>query len=205
MNFLNENICSVSSTPQSDVETWKRERFGYITGTRWGKIIFSKTEEEKQTLALKICGFIPDEIPEEYKSFAQYGIDNEDKLRKILETQTGQKIHEVGLVKSKINPIFACSVDGVMGDDIVEFKTTKKEIPTNQYNDYSEINISYIWQMQHNMAITGTNKCHFFLYSYTSNLIYYRIVEFDQEIWDYLKIRGIQYYDNYIKPLEFNI
>lgn len=202
MDFVNTDICSVSLTPQNDIENWKRERFGYITGTKWGKIIFSKTEEEKRNLALKICGFISDDIPEESKLFVQYGIENEDKLRKILENQTGNKIYEIGLAKSKINKEFACSIDGIMENgEIVEFKTSKKEIPEYQYSDFREININYLWQMQHNMAITGSKKCHFFLYSYTSNMIYYRIIDFDEKIWKYLKVVGSKYYEEYLEPL----
>lgn len=201
--FVNSNICTVSSTSQHDVESWKRERLGYFTATRWGTLMrFCKTEEQKQELAKKICGLIKDEIPAENMKYVQYGLDNEDTIRKILETQIGMKVYEIGLCKSKIYDMFACSVDGIMENgDIAEFKTTKKEAPIDSYPDFREIDLGYYYQMQHNMALTGAKRCHFFSYSYTSNSIYYRIVPFSQTVWDELRPIGIDFVNRYIDPI----
>lgn len=115
MQYVNQSICTVSSTPQSNVEQWKKERYGHVTGTTWNGILrFARTEEQKQELANKKCGIIPDEIPEENMKYVRYGIDNEDKLRKILETLLGEEIYELGFAKSLIYPIFGCSVDGIL-------------------------------------------------------------------------------------------
>lgn len=205
--YVNSRICKVSNTPQSDVENWKKERYGYITGTRWKTLIlFCKTEEAKHELAKKICGMISDVIPEENMKYVKYGIDNEDKLRKILESQIGAEVYEIGLVKSLLDGIFACSVDGILANgDIVEFKTSKKSIPLESYDDFREIDIGYYWQTQNNMAITGSKRCHFFFYSYTDNKIYYRIIPFNQSVWDYLKPQGEAFYRNYIEPIYDNV
>lgn len=201
--YVDHRICTVSNISQHDVENWKKERFGYITGTRWKTLIlFSKTEEAKQELAKKICGIIQDTIPDENMKYVKYGLDNEDKLRKLLETQIGAEIFEIGLVKSSLDNIFACSVDGILANgDIVEFKTSKKPIPTESYEDFREIDIGYYWQTQNNMAITGAKKCHFFFYSYTDNKIYYRVIPFNQEVWNYLKPQGEAFSRDYIEPI----
>lgn len=207
--YINKDICIVSSISQHDVENWKLDRYGYFTGTRYNQLInFCKTDEQKRALARKICGIDKDKIPEENMKYVKYGIDNEDNIRKILETMTGRKIHEAGFIKSKIYKGLGCSVDGIFECDInnseyeiAEFKTTKKECPNESYPDFREINIGYYWQMQNNMAITGSTKCHFFSYSYTSNLIYYRVVPFDQKVWDYLRNIAIDFCINYIDPI----
>lgn len=202
MEFLNPSRCVISSTLQSDVENWKKERYGFFTATRWNSLInFCRTEEQKQDLAKEICGIIIKKIPDESLPLVQYGIDNEHHLREILETLTGEKVYEVGLIKSKIYPMFACSVDGILGNDIAEFKTTKKTTPTHSYPDYREINIGYLWQMQHNMFITGAKRCHFLSYSYTDCKLYYRIVDYNPEIWEFLRPQGIDFYNKYILPL----
>lgn len=209
--YIDTNICTVSTTSQHDVEAWKKERLGYFTATRWKTLIlYCKTDEQKRAFARKICGIDKDEIPPENMKYVKYGLDNEDKVRKILESITGRTIHELGLIKSKVYEMFACSVDGVFECDlntnnpeyeIAEFKTTKKESPTESYPDFREIDIGYYWQMQHNMVLTGAKKCHFFSYSYTSNLIYYRVVPFNEEVWKYLKPIGIDFCHNYIDPI----
>lgn len=201
--FVDLRICTVSDISQHDVEAWKKNRLGHVTGTRWKTLIlFCKTEEQKRELAGKISGIIPDVIPEENMKYVRYGLDNEDKLRKLLESQIGMEIYEIGLTVSKINNIFACSVDGICPNgDIVEFKTSKKPIPTDSYPDFREIDIGYYWQTQNNMAVTGSKRCHFFFYSYTDKKIYYRLIPFSQEVWDYLRPQGEAFHRDYIEPI----
>lgn len=202
MNLLN-NRAIISSTPQNDYKKWLSERHGLITGTRYWGIYYSKDEQEKIDHALKICGLKTDIFSEEALKLTEYGIKNEHILRDFLEQYLGMRIYEIGVVRMDSDSIFACSVDGVLENgEIVEFKTTGKETPSQVASDGSEIPINYRWQMNHNMAVTGARKCHYLSYSYTSNLFYYKCFNFDEQLWENdMKPKVIEFYNSYVRPI----
>lgn len=202
MEFLLNKNAIVSSVSQDDVLNWLIDRYGLITGTKYFGIICSKTREQKELHAKKICGIIKDEIPVEHMAKVQYGLDNEDRVREYLEKKLEQKIYELGVVRESVDSIFACSIDGILSNgDIVELKTTEKPIPTDYKSDYSEIPYSYMWQMTHNCVCTGAKGCHYLAYHRNEDMYYYRYVPLQQHIWDDISIKAINFYLEYIHPI----
>lgn len=200
--YILNRLAVVSMIPQSDKENWLNDRFGLITGTKYYGIYFSKTKGVKIDHAKKICGIISDIIPAEHMSKVQYGLDNEDKVRDNLEQHLGEHIYELGVVRMSPDAIFACSIDGILTNgDIVELKTTAKPTPDRVMSDYSEIQLSYRWQMNHNMFCTGAKRCHFYSYSYTSEEYYYRCVEFDEKLWNEMSAKAISFYEEFVNPI----
>lgn len=202
MEYILNKLAVVSSIPQSDTVNWLKDRFGLITGTKYFTIFFGKTKEAKIEHAKKICGILADTIAPENMSKVQYGLDNEDKVRDHLEIYLGEKIYELGVVRSSHNSIFACSIDGILSNgDIVELKTTGKPTPTRVMSDCSEIPIYHLWQMNHNMFCTGAKRCHYYSYSYTSESYYYRCIEFDRDLWNKMRSKAVKFYIDFIDPI----
>lgn len=202
MEYILNKSAVISTTPQSDREKWLQERYGLITGTKYYGIIFSKTKEEKVLHAKKICGIIPDTIKPEDMAKVQYGNDNESVVRDSLNQLLGTTIFELGVVRMSPDSIFACSIDGILENgEIVELKTTGKPTPTVLESDFSEIPLTYRWQMTHNIACTGAPACHYYSYSYTSDSYYYRYYPFDQKLWKTNSSKATKYYKDFIDPI----
>lgn len=202
MEYILNKLAFISSIPQSDLKNWLKDRYGLITGTKYYNIYYAKSIEAKIEHAKKICGIISDVIPPEQMGKVQYGIDNEHKVRDHLEQFLGEHIYELGVVRMSPDSIFACSIDGILENgDIVELKTTGKPTPERAMSDYSEIQLSYRWQMNHNMVCTGAKRCHFYSYSYTSDQYYYRCVEFDEKLWDEMSLRAHVFHTEFIEPI----
>lgn len=202
MEFILNKTSVPSTVMQSNLELWLKDRLGLITGTRYYGILRSKTVEQKRIHAMKICGILKDEIPPEAMEQVQYGLDNEDKVRKQMEYQHNVKVHELGFVRKDPDSIFGCSVDGILEDgDIAEFKTTKKPFTQEYKSDYSEIQYTHMWQMTHNCACTGAKGCHYMSYHRNENTYYDRYVPFNQSMWDYISGKATIFYTEYIHPI----
>jgi putative phage-type endonuclease len=202
--YIKRENCYVSPYEQGTKE-WLNDRIGLITGTRTSSLsYFIKTHEEKIELAKKILGIIPDVIKEEHKEKVEFGSKYEDTIRKEFEKITGLKVYQLGVCKIIEEPtIFGASVDGILEDgSILEIKTTSRETPTVQYENYAEIPLYYQYQMQQSMAVVQAHQCHYISYSRTDDSLYYRIVKFDEKIWNFLRENGLSFYNEYIVPLK---
>lgn len=202
MDFLLNLSAVVSNIPQSMIKEWLIERFGLITGTKYYGIICSKTKEQKELHAKKICGIVEDKIAPEHMDKVQFGLDNESRVREELEKILNMKIHELGVVRMHATSIFACSIDGILENgDIVELKTTEKPFPTEYRSDYGEIPFTHMWQMTHNCACTGANGCHYMSYHKNEDLYYHRYVPFNDKMWKEISDKATKFYTQYIYPI----
>mgnify|MGYP001312348496 CR=1 FL=1 len=185
-------------------EEWDFIRRCRIASSRTGKIVlFSKTEEEKVKTARIICGLEKEVFSDEAKDRMNVGVEYESTIRDSYTKTTGMKIFETGTCIFRQNPIFSGSPDGVFENgDVLEIKITEKELPDFYCSDYSEIPLWYYYQMQSNMFILDSTKCHYVCYSRSSGKMYTRIIPYDHERYiNEVYIPCCIFYRDYIKPL----
>lgn len=185
-------------------ENWIRSRIGRIGMSRLGNIlIFCKTEEQKIRYANIICGLIHEEFTEEAKERMRIGLEFEDVVRQSYANQIGQKILTISSCIFRENPIFSGSVDGILENgDLIEIKIIEKDIPEFYSSDFSEIPLWYYYQVQGNMFITDSTRCHFVCYSRKSGKMYVRIVPYNHERFiNEVYIPCCKYHKKYVMPL----
>lgn len=200
--FISVEKCETVQIEQLS-EEWFALRFGFITMSALGSIfIFAKTEGDRQRRARILCGTEKETFTPEVMEIMKYGTMMENEIRSDYSKKVGIPIHEVGICISKINPLFRGSPDGVLENgDLIEIKTTGKPTPTTYNEDFSEIPIWHMWQMQGNMFITGAPRCHYVCYSKTDKQTYIRVVNFNPEIWNPIMTRSMRYYNEYMAPI----
>lgn len=183
-------------------EKWFYERIGRITSSMAGSILlFAKTEEEKHRLGNIICGLEENIFTKEEIEKMEIGSVYESNVRKVYEKKINQKIFEVGTSILRENPNFSGSVDGVLENGfLLEIKITEKDFPLFYFSNHKEIPLWYIYQMQMNMFITGSEKCHYVCYHRNDQKLYTKIINFDQDIIDDIYPRLINFHSEYVMP-----
>lgn len=201
--LVNTERCYVCDVKQGSPD-WFALRKGRITMSTLGSfIIFAKTHEDKVRVAEEMLGLRKKDFSDEAKTNMDVGIVYEDLVRQEYASTVGMKVYEVGFYIFRENPIFAGSADGVFENgDLLEIKITTKDNPSHSVSDYSEIPLWYYWQMQGNMFISDSPKCHFVSYSRKSGEFYSRIIPYNHERWiNECYIPGMEFYEEYIMPL----
>lgn len=83
------------------------------------------------------------------------GNELEDQARKIYQLETGRRVEQVGFVE--YSQYAGCSPDGLIGEEGgLEIKCpANKKYFRVMLNGLKDVEMSYIWQVQMNMLITG--------------------------------------------------
>lgn len=201
--LINSERCHLCDVTQGS-SIWLGLRKGRITMSVLGSfLIFAKTHEDKIKLAREIIGLDAKQFTEEAISNMSIGTDYEDLVRQEYARKIGMRVYELGFCILRENPIFGGSADGIFENgDLLEVKITTKDIPTHFVTDYSEIPLWYYWQMQGNMFIADSPRCHFVSYSRSSGEMYTRIIPYNHERWiNECYTPSLKFYHEYIAPL----
>jgi putative phage-type endonuclease len=85
------------------------------------------------------------------------GHEFEDIARQIYEVQTGNKVETTGY--AELSKYVGCSPDGLVGKDgLIEIKCPN-DANFVRFADEGAVDSAYIWQMQHQMFVTGRKWC----------------------------------------------
>jgi len=173
----------------------------FIETERYYESIFPQNSEKWRKYRKRITGSIIGKIVRNDLSFYKSGETFAGNYRMYVgtkEEETIRKWYSSFIKKEIIKPTFfilkedirfGSSPDGFIGDDeIVEFKITFSPIPES-------VSFDYVCQMNLNMYITGRFKCHFVMYSLETEEIYVDIFNFDPELFEEMRSKGIQYYE----------
>lgn len=201
--LVNINRCHVCDVNQGSSD-WFALRKGRITMSALGSfIIFAKTREDKVRVAREILGLRKKDFSDEANANMEVGIVYEDLVRQEYARRIGMKVYEVGFCIFRENPIFGGSADGVFENgDLLEIKITSKDTPTHSVANYSEIPIWYFYQIQGNMFIMDSPRCHFVSYSRDTAEMYTRIIPYNHDRWiNECYIPAMEFHAEYIMPL----
>lgn len=147
-------------------EEWQKARTGIPTSSNFDKLITSKGEPSKsrtkymyQLAAERITG-IKEDV---YKNnVMQRGIETEGEARAFYELITGHNVVEVGICYSNDSKLYACSPDGLVGEDgLIEIKCPTSSIHIG-YLLANKLPTDYVQQIQGQLFITGRKWCDFF-------------------------------------------
>mgnify|MGYP001765997505 FL=1 len=149
---------------------WKEARRGMFTASGIYKLMGAKglgqTGEsyvmEKVTEALGV------DLNEVTTYAMQYGIDMEPQAKAYYEQSFNCSITDVGFIISTWCNESGASPDGIInGEKLIEIKCpfnpvhhTQNLLIKSAY-DLKKLRPEYYWQVQHQMAVTGINKCDF--------------------------------------------
>lgn len=147
---------------------WEEARIGLPSASVFDMLITTKGEVSKQRdkLLYKLVGEkIIGRKEESYiNSAMQRGIELEPEARNLFELITGLKVQQVGLCYKDENKDFACSPDGLIGEDEgLEIKCPSLAIHV-EYLLSEKLPSSYFQQVQSSLYITGRKRWHFFSY-----------------------------------------
>lgn len=174
-DFLETERYYESKFPQNS-EKWHKYR-KRITGSIIGKIVrrdysFFKSSET---------------FSGNYRMYI--GTKEEDTIRKWYEKYIKKEIIKPTFFILKEDIRFGSSPDGFIGDsEIVEFKITFGKLPES-------VSFDHVCQMNLNMYITGRFKCHYVMFSVETEEIYVDIFDFDPELFEEMRQKGIEYYE----------
>lgn len=201
---------------QSESSQWYNERTTRITASSKAhkistrKRMFNSLAEQLVEPKQFAEGFLPEAMA--------YGVNNEAKARAKFENLTGYKVENCGLIVKMNQPYLAASLDGIILDDmsILEikcpFSCKNSEIINRRvkksYVSYliyveDDVTISkshmYYTQVQMQMYVSNTTKCHFFVWSSIDQV--HVIVERDEEFLQKLIPKLEKFYFDYYLPL----
>lgn len=150
-------------------DAWFQQRAGCLTASRVGDMMAktksgysaSRANYAAQLIAERLTGTT---VPSFSNAAMQHGIDTEAEARNAYEFIHGVTVIEAPFVRHPVIEWSGASPDGLVGDNgLVEIKcpNTATHIATLQG---SNIDQKYIYQMQWQMACTGTDWCDFASY-----------------------------------------
>lgn len=149
---------------------WKEARRGLFTASGIYKLMGAKglgqTGEsyvmEKVTEALGV------DLNEVTTYAMQYGIDMEPQAKAYYEQSFNCSITDVGFIVSPWCNETGASPDGIINNQkLIEIKCPFNPVHHTQNlliksaDDLKKLRTEYYWQVQHQMAVTGINKCDF--------------------------------------------
>lgn len=145
---------------EQNTPEWFAQRLGRVTASRVADII-AKTQSgaaasRKNYLAQLVAERLTGQAADSFKSGAmQHGTETEPMARMAYETETGQMVTEVAMIKHPKIEMAGASPDGLVGEDgLVEIKcpNTSTHIATLMADKAPS---GYMAQMQWQMACTG--------------------------------------------------
>jgi putative phage-type endonuclease len=149
-------------------DDWFEARGAIPTASGFDRIVTSRGEPSKQQKAYlyQLAGeSILGRKEEGYTNYAmQRGIELEPEARGYYELVKGVEVQQVGLCYPDKKMKYACSPDGLVGDDgMIEIKCPV--IHTHvEYLLNNKIPTAYIQQVQGSLLITGRDWCDFMSY-----------------------------------------
>ena len=142
---------------------WFAARCGKVTASRVADVV-AKTRtgyaaSRANYMAELVCERLTGKPTEGFSNAAmQWGTDQEPFARDAYSARTGELVTEVGFVAHPRIPMAGCSPDGIVGTGCVEIKcpNTANHI---EYLLTREPPQKYFYQMQWQMACTGSEWC----------------------------------------------
>ena len=142
---------------------WFAARCGKVTASRVADVV-AKTRtgyaaSRANYMAELVCERLTGKPTEGFSNAAmQWGTDQEPFARDAYSARTGELVTEVGFIAHPRIPMAGCSPDGIVGTGCVEIKcpNTANHI---EYLLTREPPQRYFYQMQWQMACTGSDWC----------------------------------------------
>ena len=142
---------------------WFAARCGKVTASRVADVV-AKTRtgyaaSRANYMAELVCERLTGKPTEGFSNAAmQWGTDQEPFARDAYSARTGELVTEVGFIAHPRIPMAGCSPDGIVGTGCVEIKcpNTANHI---EYLLTREPPQKYFYQMQWQMACTGSEWC----------------------------------------------
>lgn len=176
----------VQGTPE-----WEKARLGIPTSSGFDKIITTKGEPSKtrlkymyQLAAERITGIKEDTYKNGHMARGQ---ELEGQARAFYELTNGVEVKEVGVCYLDDKKLYACSPDGLVGEDgLVEIKCPSSPVHIGYFLE-GVLPLEYLQQVQGQLFVTGRKWCDFF--SFYPNLRSLQIrVKPDQKFIENLKV-----------------
>ena len=160
---------------QRSNQLWLTERTKRLQSSMFGDIAKATERRDKD----KLAGDLMVKKDLSYVKAIKHGIEHEDVAIKKYETKTGTSVQKVGLVVDLERPYLGTSVDGIVGDILVEakcpFSSREKEIshatvPYLKKKTSGELeldkNHKYFYQIQGQLHIMKKSLCHLAVYTF---------------------------------------
>jgi YqaJ-like viral recombinase domain len=192
---------SISTATQGS-EEWHKLRSGFrITASKFGSAVGHCNGNFGSPIqtALEISGRVKKVFTKEEQERLDFGTHKEVDARLWYEKKYNTKvcIKNIGLAIPKWDKRLGASVDGIVGDGIIEIKSVRTMygpilnyqkriregwIPPKFYHDH--IWRSHYDQMQGCMAILEKKWCDYIVYCPSENNVYVQRIDFNSEYWN---------------------
>ena len=153
---------------------WLTERTKRLTSSMFGDIAKATDRRNKDKLATDLM----EEKDLSYIKAIKHGIDYEESAIKEYESKTGNSVQKVGLVVDQERPYLGTSVDGLVGEIVVEAKcpySSREQmidhvtVPYLKRTPSGELeldsNHKYNYQIQGQLHIMKKRLCHLAVYT----------------------------------------
>jgi hypothetical protein len=211
-----------ATVSQRDSDVWVQQRVGRITATNCHAVftrmatVANKPDVNCNRLVNEVLGLtkkcqtaaMKHGIAMEPHAARQYSAVMKMKHAKF-------RTYKAGLILCKSDPYLAASPDLFVNCEchsrgLCEIKSpykTRHLVPAHTHIKYLENvgghskltrNSDYYFQVQAQMGVTGLKYCDFFVY--TMHGYHLERIEFDEELWDVIRSRSLQFWRYYVVP-----
>jgi hypothetical protein len=165
--------------PQGSRE-WLQAREGRLTASNFYYALRPGHKREEPTLYAK--------------QLMRLGSYYEGPVRRWYAKQSQQEVEEWGLAVPKWQPRLGASIDGSVGEGMIEIKCPRRmytalslheeELSRGEPGRYNHISPAHYLQMQGCLAITGKSWCDYIVYAWEEERIYQERVLPDVAYWE---------------------
>ncbi len=141
----------------------------------------------RRELAREFITGIRTPVSRERREAMSRGREMEGTLREIYSSRTGMKVELPGLMVPKFDVRIGAVVDGLVGEVILEIKTTSRFTPQllDETLTYRErIRPEHYAQIQGEMAIMGLKFCDYLICSVENGSYFCMRIPYDSEYWE---------------------
>lgn len=207
----------LSKAVQGSTE-WLALRTNMLTASDFGAAVGYSNFATPLEVALDRSAIKSKEFSQASKIAMAHGTNTENKAREYYIKLTNKQVQEVGLAKWKQNLYLGASLDGDIGEGMIEIKCPIKMYTPLLYRQglipsknviiadpkhYNPTNYAHIWpthfaQMQGCMAICGKKYCDYVVY--TDKQVYIECIPFVEEYWQNLHSKLEDFIDTMLIP-----
>jgi hypothetical protein len=223
--WIDKGSYQLSTAPQGS-EDWLNLRKKHLTASNFGAAIGHSSFTDRGVLAHEILGIKIKTFWNHVTARLNHGHIYEPIVRDWYSKTYGVEVYEVGLAVPKWDERLGASLDGDMGEGMIEIKCPqtmykplihkiagstedkegkeeKEERDINGYpSEYAHIWKTHYDQMQGAMKICDKKWCDYIVYSTTDAQIYLERISFNTEYWDKVMYPGInEFFTEYVEPV----
>jgi putative phage-type endonuclease len=197
------------SLAEQGSEEWLKLRRGILTASDFGAACGYSKFSTPDVVARDRSGLEPKIFDERAIAVMAHGTKTEPIARQYYMDTYKVNVEEVGLAIWKENPYLGASLDGDVGEGMLEIKCPlRMYYPLSkrmQSGDSSTNNYNHIWpthyaQMQGCMAICNKKWCDYLVYATETGNVYLERIPFNATYWQDLHAKLVDFINNKLIP-----